>query len=69
MKSKDRTKEEILYDCTGMLAENHPSIIEAMDEYGRQCFEHAAINFCHGSLNFDSYTYDDYLKEIENENT
>lgn len=25
--------EQILYDCTGMLAENHPSIIETMDKY------------------------------------
>jgi len=25
--------EQILYDCTGMLGENHPSIIEAMDKY------------------------------------
>jgi hypothetical protein len=25
--------DQILYDCTGMLAENHPSIVEAMQKY------------------------------------
>jgi hypothetical protein len=25
--------DQILYDCTGMLAENHPSIAEAMQKY------------------------------------
>ena len=28
--------EQILYDRTGMLAENHPSIIEAMQKYANQ---------------------------------
>lgn len=28
--------EQILYDRTGMLGSNHPSIIEAMDEYAKQ---------------------------------
>jgi len=27
--------DDALYDCTGMLAENHPSIIEAMELYAR----------------------------------
>jgi len=25
--------EQILYNCTGMLAKNHPTIIEVMDKY------------------------------------
>lgn len=28
--------EQILYDCTGMLGENHPTIIEAMDKHANE---------------------------------
>ncbi|MBE9468997.1 MAG: hypothetical protein IMY72_11860 [Bacteroidetes bacterium] len=28
--------EQILYDCTGMLARNHPDLIEAMTKYAQQ---------------------------------
>jgi N-acetyl-anhydromuramyl-L-alanine amidase AmpD len=26
---------QVLYDCTGMLAENHPDIVECMQEYAK----------------------------------
>lgn len=31
-----KTAEEILYDTTGMLSENHPSIMEAIRQYAEQ---------------------------------
>lgn len=39
-----KTLEEILYDQTGMLAENHPSISEAMKQYAKEVAKEALKN-------------------------
>ena len=31
--------DQILYDCTGMLTENHSDIVEAMEQYAQSQFE------------------------------
>jgi hypothetical protein len=33
--------ERILYDCTGMLAENHPSIVKTLNEYAKLSTQNA----------------------------
>ena len=41
--------EKILYDRTGMLAKNHPSIVEAMEEYAKLVIYHGVSHHVSGS--------------------
>jgi hypothetical protein len=57
-----KTTNEILHDCTGMLAENHPSIIQAMEEYAAQSgvTREKVIEVLKNNVHLlsdDSYTY------------
>lgn len=36
--------DKILYDCTGMLVENHPSIAEAMQKYADKQFKLTSVS-------------------------
>jgi hypothetical protein len=74
------TKEEILFKHSfknnGRIMEQKEWLLEAMDEYGKQCFE-AGIKACiyyYKDIRINpSYPFDidkfwnDYLKELENE--
>ena len=80
MKSKEKILKKALSIVGQDLGINDSAwraILRAMDEYGRQCFE-AAKNIItnsgvssFGDAYYDEYyefeTYDNYLKEIENE--
>ena len=70
-----QTAEAVLYDCTGMLGENHPTVIEAMESYAQQIREEeqdktreVAIEFAEHcrEVPYSNFT-DDILAEIRKE--
>lgn len=50
--------DQILYDTTGMLVENHPYIAEAMDEYHQSKLKLLGIADVSGSLRFSEHEID-----------
>ena len=50
--------DQILYDTTGMLVENHPSVAEAMDKYHQAKLKLLGITDVSGSLRFSEREVD-----------
>ena len=57
--------DQILYDTTGMLVENHPSIAEAMDKYYQAKLKLLGIADVVGSIDSMKKAMDSFKKELE----
>ena len=58
--------EKILYDRTGMLAKNHPSIVEAMEEYAKLVKNHGVSHHVSESKPFDIHNcINEILQDVD----
>ena len=53
--------DQILYDETGMLVENHPDIAEAMEKYHQAKLKLLGLSIVGVSLPIESFDVDDWL--------
>lgn len=61
--------DQILYDTTGMLVENHPSIAEAMDKYHQAKLKLLGIADVRGSLPSDDRIVAEAIQAARKVNT
>lgn len=56
-----KSKEEILYDCTGMIAENHRTVIQAMEIHAAEVRTETIAETRSEMMDFAEWTSDLYF--------